>query len=331
MSPYDKGEMVLQRRKFLKVATGSVVGTGLGLQLPLDSQAAVHEIDLRDHEIPKRKLGQTGEMVTIIGLGGAHISMGPASKDESMALQIVHRAIEHGINFFDNAHSYGDGRSEVLMGKALKGHREKIFLMSKSDKRNAKAAQAELDLSLKRLSTDYLDLWQFHNVTSVENTEQIFFKDGAMEVALKAKESGKIRYIGVTGHRDPTAHLRAIELYDFDTVQMPLNVVDRHYLSFEKQVLGKLVEKDIGVLAMKSLAMGEIAKQKVFKVEDALRYVWSLPVSVLISGCDSPEVLDQNVASSKIFQPVSVDERVDILDRTEVHKGTGVERYKRNI
>jgi len=299
--------------------------------LPLDSQAAVHEIDLRDHEIPKRKLGQTGEMVTIIGLGGAHISMGPASKDESMALQIVHRAIEHGINFFDNAHSYGDGRSEVLMGKALKGHREKIFLMSKSDKRNAKAAQAELDLSLKRLSTDYLDLWQFHNVTSVENTEQIFFKDGAMEVALKAKESGKIRYIGVTGHRDPTAHLRAIELYDFDTVQMPLNVVDRHYLSFEKQVLGKLVEKDIGVLAMKSLAMGEIAKQKVFKVEDALRYVWSLPVSVLISGCDSPEVLDQNVASSKMFQPISVDERVDILDRTEVHKGTGVERYKRNI
>jgi aryl-alcohol dehydrogenase-like predicted oxidoreductase len=270
-------------------------------------------------------------MVTIIGLGGAHISMGPASKDESMALQIVHRAIEHGINFFDNAHSYGDGRSEILMGKALKGHREKIFLMSKSDKRSAKAAQAELDLSLKRLSTDYLDLWQFHNVTSVENTEQIFFKDGAMEVALKAKESGKIRYIGVTGHRDPVAHLRAIELYDFDTVQMPLNVVDRHYLSFEKQVLGKLVEKDIGVLAMKSLAMGEIAKQKVFKVEDALRYVWSLPVSVLISGCDSPEVLDQNVASSKIFQPVSVDERVDILDRTEVHKGTGVERYKRDI
>ena len=331
MSPYDKGEMVLQRRKFLKVATGSVVGTGLGLQLPRDLQSAVHEIDLRDHEIPKRKLGQTGEMVTIIGLGGAHISMGPASKDESMALQIVHRAIEHGINFFDNAHSYGDGRSEVLMGKALKGHREKIFLMSKSDKRNAKAAQAELDLSLKRLSTDYLDLWQFHNVTSVENTEQIFFKDGAMEVALKAKESGKIRYIGVTGHRDPVAHLRAIELYDFDTVQMPLNVVDRHYLSFEKQVLGKLVEKDIGVLAMKSLAMGEIAKQKVFKVEDALRYVWSLPVSVLISGCDSPEVLDQNVASSKIFQPVSVDERVDILDRTEVHKGTGVERYKRDI
>ena len=331
MSPYDKGEMVLQRRKFLKVATGSVVGTGLGLQLPRDLQSAVHEIDLRDHEIPKRKLGQTGEMVTIIGLGGAHISMGPASKDESMALQIVHRAIEHGINFFDNAHSYGDGRSEVLMGKALKGHREKIFLMSKSDKRNAKAAQAELDLSLKRLSTDYLDLWQFHNVTSVENTEQIFFKDGAMEVALKAKESGKIRYIGVTGHRDPAAHLRAIELYDFDTVQMPLNVVDRHYISFEKQVLGKLVEKDIGVLAMKSLAMGEIAKQKVFKVEDALRYVWSLPVSVLISGCDSPEVLDQNVAAAKMFQPISVDERVDILDRTEVHKGTGVERYKRDI
>ena len=331
MSPYDEGEMVLQRRKFLKVATGSVVGTGLGLQLPRDLQSAAHEIDLRDHEIPKRKLGQTGEMVTIIGLGGAHISMGLASKDESMALQIVHRAIEHGINFFDNAHSYGDGRSEVLMGKALKGHREKIFLMSKSDKRNAKAAQAELDLSLKRLSTDYLDLWQFHNVTSVENTEQIFFKDGAMEVALKAKESGKVRYIGVTGHRDPAAHLRAIELYDFDTVQMPLNVVDRHYLSFEKQVLGKLVEKDIGVLAMKSLAMGEIAKQKVFKVEDALRYVWSLPVSVLISGCDSPEVLDQNVASSKMFQPIAVDERVDILDRTEVHKGTGVERYKRNI
>jgi len=331
LSPYDEGEMVLQRRKFLKVATGSVVGTGLGLQLPRDLQSAAHEIDLRDHEIPKRKLGQTGEMVTIIGLGGAHISMGLASKDESMALQIVHRAIEHGINFFDNAHSYGDGRSEVLMGKALKGHREKIFLMSKSDKRNAKAAQAELDLSLKRLSTDYLDLWQFHNVTSVENTEQIFFKDGAMEVALKAKESGKVRYIGVTGHRDPAAHLRAIELYDFDTVQMPLNVVDRHYLSFEKQVLGKLVEKDIGVLAMKSLAMGEIAKQKVFKVEDALRYVWSLPVSVLISGCDSPEVLDQNVASSKMFQPIAVDERVDILDRTEVHKGTGVERYKRNI
>ena len=315
----------------MKVATGGVVSTRFGAQLSHDLQAAVHGIDLRDHEIPKRQLGQTGEMVTIIGLGGAHISMGPASKDESMALQIVHRAIEHGINFFDNAHSYGDGRSEILMGKALRGHREKVFLMSKSDKRNAKAAQVELDLSLKRLSTDYLDLWQFHNVTSVENTEKIFFKGGAMEVALKAKESGKIRYIGVTGHRDPAAHLRAIELYDFDTVQMPLNVVDSHYLSFEKQVLGELVKRNVGVLAMKSLAMGEITRQKVFKVEDALRYVWSLPVSVLISGCDSPEVLEQNVASSKMFQPISANERVGILDRTEVYKGTGVEKYKRNI
>ena len=319
----------MKRRRFLKVVTGSVVGTQLGVDVTQSLQAAAPEIDLSNLEIPKRQLGKTGERVTIIGLGGAHISMGPASKDESMALQIVHRAIEHGINFFDNAHSYSDGRSETLMGKALKGHREKIFLMTKSDKRDAKAAQAELDLSLKRLDTDYLDLWQFHNITSVENAEQIFAKDGAMEVALKAREAGKIRYIGITGHRDPAAHLRALELYDFDTVQMPLNVVDRHYLSFEKQVLPQLVEKDIAVLAMKSLAMGAIVKQKVFRIEDALRYVWSLPVSVLISGCDRPEVLDQNIASAKMFHPISEAEKANILSQTEPHKGTDVEGYKR--
>ena len=321
----------MKRRKFLKVATGSVVSANVGLQLPRNVHAAINELEIFEHEMPKRPLGRTGEEIAILGLGGAHISMGSAAKSDALALRIVSRALEHGINFFDNAHSYGGGRSELLMGKALKGYREQVILMTKSAKRDALAAQNELDLSLKRLSTDYLDLWQFHNVTSEADTERIFAKRGAMEAALKAKEAGKIRFIGITGHRDPAALLKAISLYDFDAVQMPLNVVDKHYLSFEEQVLPGLVDKNLGVLAMKSLAMGEIRKQGIVSVNEALQYVWSLPVSVLISGCDSLEVLDQNVTFAKMFQSISQQEKSDLLHRTKAHKGTDVERYKRDV
>jgi len=216
-------------------------------------------------EMRYRRLGRSGEEVSVIGLGGHHIGR---QKEEKDSIEIIRAAIDGGITFMDNCWDYHDGRSEVRMGKALKdGYRDKVFLMTKIDGRTKKAATEQLDLSLKRLQTDVIDLVQHHEVIRLEDPDRIFAEGGAQEALINAKKAGKIRFIGFTGHKDPLVHLRMLEVaakrdFCFDTVQMPLNVMDAHFRSFEKQVLPVLVRNGIGVLGMKAMGDGLILKSK---------------------------------------------------------------------
>ena len=229
----DKNRM--KRRDFLKTASVGSVGIGLSGSLAEHAVLLAQSVEGGSDEIPKRPLGTTGEMVTIIGVGGWHIGR---FEEEKVAMDVISRALDLGVNFIDSAWDYYDGRSEERLGKALNGKRDKVFLMTKHHGRDRKTAMQHLEDSLRRLKTDHLDLWQFHKIESPEDVDRIFDeKDGSIAIAERAKREGKVRFIGVTGHRDPYAHLRALEHYDgWDTVQIPLNAVDRHYLSFENFV-----------------------------------------------------------------------------------------------
>lgn len=271
--------------------------------------------------IPKRKLGSTGEMVSMLGLGGAHI--GNKSKiGDSEAIALMREAIDGGITFFDNCWDYNDGLSEERMGKALRdGYRKRVFLMTKLDGRTAVAASAQLEQSLKRLQTDVIDLVQVHEVIRFSDPGRAFAKDGVIGALQAAQKAGKLRYIGFTGHKDPAIHRAMLEAahnadFAFDTVQMPLNVLDAHYMSFEKNVLPLLVERGIGVLGMKSMGSGDILKSGVVQPEECLRYALSLPTSVVITGIDSKAVLEQDLKIARTFTPLTVEEREKLLART---------------
>ncbi len=315
----------MDRRNFLKKSISGVMGLSLAEAVLNDLLArTVHEYD---GEIPKRILGKTNEKVTIIGLGGWTVGR---IKDDKIALNVIAKALDIGINFFDTAHSYQKGRSETLYGKGLKGRRDKIFLMTKSTKRNKQDAQQELDLSLKRLQTDYLDLWQFHSIKTKQDVEAIFAPGGAYEVALKAKQEGKIRYIGITGHFDPHAHLEALKHHQvLDTIQMPVNLVDPHQLSFINLVLPKALEHNLGIIAMKTIANGRIVEKKVAEVKEALTFVWNLPVSVIVSGCDTPQHVEQNVQTARTYKKLTEAEKEKILAKTKKFVGPDVEYYKK--
>lgn len=307
------------RRRFLKTAAATALTAAVG---DLGDIARAAETA---GEIPLRTLGRTGLRVTMIGLGGGHADV---SENEEDTIRIIHRALDLGITFFDNADCYQRGRSEERMGKALEGRRLKICLMTKADQRDAKASREQLEKSLRSLRTDYLDLWQFHNVTKLDDLEKIFGPGGAIETAEQAKKEGKIRFIGVTGHFDPALNLAFIQKYPFDTVQMPINVVDPHFKSFRKTVVDEAVKRNVGVIAMKTLSAGNILTKGVAQVAEALPWVWSQPVSVLVSGCDSVERLNYNVYLAKTFKPMSEAEQAALLARTESHAGTDVESYK---
>lgn len=271
------------------------------------------------HPIPLRRLGRTGVQVSMLGLGGFHIGK---QKQESESIALIRRAIDSGITFLDNCWDYHDGESEIREGKALRdGYRQRVFLMTKLDGRTEAAANGQLEQSLKRLQTDVIDLVQIHEVIRDTDPRRAFDKGGAIHALTQARKAGKIRFIGFTGHKDPRIHLAMLRAADehgfsFDTVQMPLNVLDAHYRSFEHEVLPLLVKKDIGVLGMKSLADGEILKSGVVSAEECLRYALSLPTSVVISGMDTPEVLEKNLRLARDFKPLSAAEREDILKRT---------------
>ena len=271
--------------------------------------------------VPKRALGSTGELVSMIGLGGAHIG-DKKVPDDAEAIRLMRDAIEGGITFFDNCWDYNDGLSEERMGKALQeGFRQRVFLMTKLDGRTAKAATDQLEQSLKRLQTDHIDLVQVHEVIRMNDPERSFAKDGVIGALQAAKQAGKIRYIGFTGHKDPAIHLHMLETakkagFRFDTVQMPLNVMDAHYKSFEQHVLPVLTQEKIGVLGMKSMGSGDILKSGVVKPEECLRYALSLPTSVVITGIDSREVLEQDLKLARSFAPLTSDERQALLART---------------
>jgi predicted aldo/keto reductase-like oxidoreductase len=270
--------------------------------------------------VPKRKLGSTGEQVSMLGLGGAHIGNDKLSDEQ--AIKLMRAAVDGGITFFDNCWDYNEGRSEERMGKALRdGYRERVFLMTKLDGRTAKAAEAQLEQSLKRLQTDRIDLVQVHEVIRESDPKRCFAEDGIMGALQRAKKAGKLRYIGFTGHKDPAIHLAMLEEakrrgFAFDAVQLPLNVMDAHFKSFEKTVLPVLEREGIAVLGMKSMGSGDILASGVVNAEECLRYALSLPTSVVITGIDSPELLEQDLKLARSFVPLSGPERQKLLART---------------
>jgi aryl-alcohol dehydrogenase-like predicted oxidoreductase len=270
--------------------------------------------------VPQRRLGSTDAMVSMIGLGGSHI--GSRKLQTKEAVDLIQTALDAGINFLDNSWDYNDGDSEKRVGKALKGgYRDKAFVMTKVDGRSRKEAAKQIDESLTRLECGHIDLLQHHEVIRFEDPDRIFAEDGAMEAFLKAQQAGKIRYIGFTGHKDPRIHLYMLETaerhgFRFDTVQMPLNVMDAHFRSFEKLVLPKLVAEGIGVLGMKSIGNGVLLKSGLVTPKECLRYALSLPTSVVINGIDSFELLNQALDVARNFQPMTAAETEELLGRT---------------
>jgi aryl-alcohol dehydrogenase-like predicted oxidoreductase len=279
-----------------------------------------------------RTLGRTGQTVSLLGLGGFHLSI-PKADDE--ALRIVRKAIDHGVTFMDNSWDYANGKSETRMGQALRdGYRQKVFLMTKLDGRTAKAADQQLEESLKRLQVDVIDLVQIHEVLRLEDPDRSFEPGGVVEALVAARKAGKIRYIGFTGHKDPVVHLRMLEtakLHDFhfDTAQMPLNVMDAHFRSFAHQVLPELVKEQMGILGMKPLGSGEVVTSKTVEPIEALHYAMNLPTSVVITGCDSEKILDQALEAAKTFKPLPREQIAALLAKTKQAAQFGqYERFK---
>ena len=274
-----------------------------------------------------RMLGSTGEKVSAMGVGGWHLGL--KHVDEKLAIRIVREAVDRGINFLDNSWDYNEGESEKRMGKALRdGYRDRAFVMTKIDGRNKKEAAKQLDESLKRLDVDYIDLVQHHEIIRFDDPHRIFHEDGANAALVEARDAGKLRYIGFTGHKDPRIHLYMLEVaaqngFHFDTVQMPLNVMDAHYRSFEKHVVPELVKLKIGILGMKSMANGILLKSKTVTPVECLHYALSLPTSVVITGIDSLEILDQAFAAADSFHPWSDDEREVLLRKTRAAAAKG--------
>jgi aryl-alcohol dehydrogenase-like predicted oxidoreductase len=277
-----------------------------------------------------RTLGSTGEKVSAIGVGGWHLGL--KHVDEKLSVRIVRTAIDRGINFMDNSWDYNDGESERRMGKALgDGYRERAFLMTKIDGRTKQEAVKQLDESLRRLRVDYIDLVQHHEVIRYEDPHRIFHETGANAALLEARDAGKLRYIGFTGHKDPHIHLHMLQVaaengFKFDSAQMPLNVMDAHYRSFEKLVVPELVKQRIGVLGMKSMANGILLKSKTATPIECLHYALNLPTSVVITGIDSMDILDQAFSAVESFHPLSADERDALLAKTREAAATG--RYE---
>jgi aryl-alcohol dehydrogenase-like predicted oxidoreductase len=282
--------------------------------------------------MPTRILGKTGVRVSRIGLGGAHIGK---QSDEAESIGIIRAAVDRGVTFLDNAWDYNGGKSEERMGKALRdGYRDKVFLMTKLDGRTKAAAAAQLDQSLARLQTDRIDLVQVHEVIRMDDPDRVFAPGGAIEALVDAKKAGKLRFIGFTGHKDPEIHLAMLAAADrhgfaFDTIQMPLNVMDAHYKSFEKRVLPVALDKGMGILHMKPLGGGFILESKTATAQECLRYAMNLPTSVMITGCDSMGILDQAIDAAIHFQPMSDAEVQALLDKTRVlAEGGKYERFK---
>jgi len=279
-----------------------------------------------------RKLGRSGERVSAIGLGGYHIGV---QATEAESIRIIRAAIDNGINFMDNCWDYNDGASEIRMGKALRdGYRQKVFLMTKTDAQLKDLWNKQLDESLRRLQTDVIDLIQFHEVIRMGDPDRIFGPNGAFEAALAARKAGKVRYIGFTGHKDPAIHLKMLNTgfkhgFTFDTVQMPLNVLDPHYHSFVKEVVPVCVKHGIGVLGMKPLANGIIPQNNVVSAIDCLHYAMSLPTSVVINGCDSMERLNQALEAVRTFKPLSESQMAALVAKTaKVAAGGGLQPFK---
>jgi predicted aldo/keto reductase-like oxidoreductase len=306
----DATSQALTRREFLGAAVGTTLVSSL---LPRVGAAEIR------NGIPYRTLGNTGENVSCIGLGGYHLGQ---QSDEQESIRIIRTALDEGLNFLDNCWDYNDGKSEVRMGKALRdGYRKKAFLMTKIDARTRQGATRQIEESLRRLQTDTIDLLQFHEVIRDTDPELIFAANGGMEAVLEAKRKGKLRYVGFTGHKSPEIHLKMLNAafsHDFilNTVQMPLNLMDAHYDSFEKKVLPVLVKHNIGVLGMKPMGDGLILKSKTAEPVECLQYALTLPTSVVITGCDSLSILQQALKVARTFSPLKQEQIAALLAKT---------------
>lgn len=298
------------------------------LQLSSSAAMAARLEASADKPIPMTTLGKSGLKVTRITVGGFHMR----ARSEEEGIRIVHRAIELGVNMFDSAAKYHDGESDITYGKALAGGlRQKILLMSKAQIRDRDGAIEQLETTLKRMRTDYLDLWCCHEVSTQEEVDKILGPGGSLEAFVKAKQQGKVRHIGFTGHADPAVHQRLLDSFDgWETVQHPVNLIDPHYLSFINSVLPNIRRKGLGLLAMKSNAIGGITKAKVATIGECLRFTWSQNIDTLVSGMQTVEELEQNVLACKTFTPMSAADQEKLLARTRQGPvGTEVERYKK--
>jgi predicted aldo/keto reductase-like oxidoreductase len=320
------------RRGFLQAA--GLIGAGLALsESLLGADEPIPQLQLTNtgpDKIPRKPFGRTGEHVSVIGIGGYSLADAPSLKE---AIAIAHEAIDAGVNFFDNAWEYHDGKSEEWMGKALKGRRDKVFLMTKvcTHGRDKKVGMSQLEQSLGRLQTDHLDLWQIHECVYDNDPERHFAKGGVIEALDEAKKSGKVRYVGFTGHKHPSIHLKMLSHnYPFDSVQMPLNAFDATYRSFQVHVLPEVNKRGMAGLGMKSLGgNGQPIIQGVVTVDDALRYAMSLPVATTISGIDSLAVLHQNLAIARGFNPMTAEAMESLRQRCGAAAGDGhLEMYK---
>lgn len=332
----------MQRRNFLSGAAAATIfstnlkasaqaadaGRGQSLLTEPESSSAAARIprvtyagEMRG-EMLYRELGGTGEKVSVIGLGGSHLGLATVPEDE--ALRVIHQGLDRGINFLDNSWDYNEGRSEERVGKALSqgGFRHKAFVMTKIDGRTKEVAANQIDTSLKRLKVDHIDLLQHHEVLRFDDPDRIFSEGGSMEAVLEAKQAGKIRFIGFTGHKDPHIHLYMLAVakahgFHFDTVQMPINIMDAHFRSFSQLVVPQALEQKIAVLGMKSFGSDIILKSGVVEPIDCLHYSLNVPVSVLITGINSQMLLDQAFAAIKSFKPMSESEVASLISKSE--------------
>lgn len=313
--------MKFGRRRFLQLSAAAAAVCAL----PAPATAKVV------NGIPYRRLGKTGVEVSLLGIGGAHI--GGKNISEADAIKLMRTAVDEGINFFDNAWEYNAGRSEERMGLALKdGYRDKVFLMTKVLGRSTENAQSQLEASLRRLQVDVIDLWQVHSVGTWEPDDKgKVYGKGVLDVALKAREEGKIKHIGFTGHVDPEIHLAVLEGgFEWETVQMPINCLDPHRKSFIKNMIPKAQEHDLGIIAMKTLAGGGVLETGAVSAEEGLRFAMSMPVSVVVSGMDSIEKFQQNLAVARSFQQLEPAAITALLERTRPFgEQTSFENYKR--
>ncbi len=303
----------MQRREFIQTSTA------LGI-----SAAALAEMPM-----PMDILGKSQLKVSKFCLGGYHMRVG----GEISGVRIINRALELGVNFFDSAAKYHNGESDVTYGKVFgDAHslRQRVLLMSKAENRTRDGAMLQLENTLKRMKTDYLDLWQCHEVVTMAEVDKIFGPSGSLEAFVKAKEQGKVRHIGFTGHADPNVHLRLLEGYSgWETVQCPVNLIDPHYLSFIKNVHPKVRERGLGLIGMKSNAIGNIRKMRIATIEECLRFAWTQNPNTLVSGVESVEQLEQNIAVLKTLKKMTPTEMTSILDRTSRGPtGSKIETYK---
>jgi uncharacterized protein len=327
-------ENSFSRRNFVKgsaAVTAALVGAHLAAAKQGSSSGHASEGQMKQTKtaepIAQRPLGKTGANVSILGLGGYHLG---STKSQDEANDIVGRALDAGINFFDCAWDYHDGLSEERLGAALQGKRDEAFLMTKvcTHGRSKEVGMKQLEESLRRLRTDHLDLWQIHEVVYWNDPDLIFASKGVAEALTAAKQQGKVRFVGFTGHKSPALHLRMLMRdFPFDTVQMPLNPLDATFKSFEQNVLPEAARQGIGVLGMKSMGgSGELISNGVLTPEEALRYAMSLPVATTISGIDSLEVFEQNLAIVRAFTPMTADEMQKLRERVRFPASDG--RYE---